>query len=32
MAPGSYTLPAVLNDGGLSELSISPQPLAHSGT
>jgi hypothetical protein len=30
MAPGSYTLPAVVNDGGLSELSISPQPMAHS--
>ncbi len=29
MPPGSYTIPAVLNDGGLNDLSVSPQPTGY---
>lgn len=29
MPRGSYTLPEVVNNGGLSDLSISPQPIGY---
>lgn len=31
MPRGSYTLPAVVNNGGLGDLSVSPLPEGHSG-